>query len=118
MVRPSLRCVPSTRWATQFDAALPGALEAKAEQKPAEEPKAEEKQADQAEVVVDSGTCYHIFRDYDKFASVNPNSSVKIRGVNGISKGLRGILRDNTLGTGAPDCGEWVPCARLSHISS
>ena len=31
--------------------ALPGALEAKAEEKPAEEPKAEEKQADQAEVV-------------------------------------------------------------------
>ena len=33
------------------DVALPGALEAKAEEKPAEEPKAEEKQADQTEVV-------------------------------------------------------------------
>ena len=58
--------------------------------------------SDHGWVIIDSGTVYHIVRDESKFASIESGQGVKIRGINGVSYGKRGILRDCELGSGIP----------------
>ena len=48
-------------------------------------------------VVVDSGTVLHVCRDANVFKTVT-KSVVRIRGVNGVSNGFRGVLKPSVLG--------------------
>ena len=55
----------------------------------------------QEQLVVDSGTALHIHRDKHVFETIS-NAAVSIRGVSGVGKGYKGILKQNKIGTGVP----------------
>ena len=55
----------------------------------------------QDQLVVDSGTALHMHRDKHAFETIS-NASVSIRGVSGVGKGYKGILKQNKIGTGVP----------------
>ena len=49
-------------------------------------------------VVVDSGSVSHLVKSEDAFKTIDKQSRVKIKGVNGLSCGFRGILKTSILG--------------------
>jgi len=53
------------------------------------------------QIVVDSGTTLHMHRDKDAFESIT-NISLSIRGVGGVGRGYKGILKQNRIGVGVP----------------
>ena len=55
----------------------------------------------EATLIVDSGTVHHLYRNRDDFANIT-NERVRIRGVSGISYGLRGTLKPSPLGKNIP----------------
>ena len=52
-------------------------------------------------VIVDSGTTYHLAKEKGNFKKIS-NKTVSIRGVNGLSKGYWGVLRPSQLGYNIP----------------
>ncbi|MBQ28094.1 MAG: hypothetical protein CMH81_08185 [Nitrospiraceae bacterium] len=49
-------------------------------------------------IIVDSGTEYHIFRDKENFKQAS-NEKIRIKGVSGSSYGYKGVLKNSVLGT-------------------